>query len=133
MKKIHIIGLILVAVLIGFIVSMAAQYSRYETFADAKGETAKDFSIIGHLVKNKPQEYDPQKDPNLFSFYLQDNNGEIKKVLFVGSKPEDFERSEQIVLTGRMNGDDFYAKQILMKCPSKYKNDQLVTSQKASL
>ncbi|GIV43287.1 MAG: hypothetical protein KatS3mg035_0410 [Bacteroidia bacterium] len=31
-----------------------------------------------------------------------------------------FERSEQIVLTGKYSDDGFYADKILMKCPSKY-------------
>ena len=35
-------------------------------------------------------------------------------------KPQDFERSEQIVLIGKVQGDEFHASDILMKCPSKY-------------
>jgi cytochrome c-type biogenesis protein CcmE len=41
------------------------------------------------------------------------------------SKPQDFERSEQIVLTGKMKGDEFVATDILMKCPSKYKDEEI--------
>ena len=45
----------------------------------------------------------------------------IKKVLYHGTKPQDFERSEQIVLVGKMKEEgDFQASSILMKCPSKY-------------
>jgi len=49
-------------------------------------------------------------------------------VVFPGTKPQDFERSEQIVLTGKMKGNEFHASHILMKCPSKYKNDQVEIS-----
>ncbi len=125
MKKIHIAGLILIAVAIGFIVTMASDYSQYETFSSAQGETKKDFHIVGTLVKDKEQYYDPVKDPNYFSFYLQDNNGDQCKVVFKGTKPQDFERSEQIVLTGKMDGAEFHASHILMKCPSKYKVDEM--------
>jgi cytochrome c-type biogenesis protein CcmE len=53
-------------------------------------------------------------------------------VVFPGTKPQDFERSEQIVLTGQMVGSEFHASGILMKCPSKYTQDKIeVTEAKA--
>jgi cytochrome c-type biogenesis protein CcmE len=129
MKKIHIVGLILIAVSIGFIISIASDYSQYETFASAQGETVKDFHIVGELVKPEAMVYDAQNDPNYFSFYLKDRNGEVKQVVFKGAKPQEFERSEQIVLTGKMEGEFFHASHILMKCPSKYKIDELEVSE----
>ncbi len=125
MKKVHIIGLGIIAVAIGIIISMASDYSSYETFSSAKLKTGKDFQIVGTLDKTHELEYDAEKDPNYFSFVLKDKNSEACKVVFHGAKPQDFERSESIVLTGRMNGDFFDASHILMKCPSKYKNDKL--------
>ena len=41
-------------------------------------------------------------------------------VEYNGAKPRDIERSEKIVITGRMEGEVFKASKILMKCPSKY-------------
>jgi len=64
--------------------------------------------------------YNPEQNANLFSFYLVDSEGLEKKVMFNGSKPQDFERSESVVITGKMKGDAFLADKILMKCPSKY-------------
>lgn len=125
MKKVQIIGLGIIAVAIGIIISMASDYSSYETFSSAKLKTGKDFQIVGTLDKTHELEYDAEKDPNYFSFVLKDKNSEACKVVFHGAKPQDFERSESIVLTGRMNGDFFDASHILMKCPSKYKNDKL--------
>ena len=125
MKKVHIIGLGIIAVAIGIIVSMASDYSSYETFSSAKLKSGKDFQIVGTLNKQKEMEYDAEKDPNYFSFFLKDKNGDECKVIFHGSKPQDFDRSESIVLTGKMDGNNFDASHILMKCPSKYKNDKL--------
>jgi cytochrome c-type biogenesis protein CcmE len=125
MKKIHIVGLILIASAIGIIVSMSADYTQYQTFSSAKGESNKSFQIVGQLVKDKEMVYDAEKNANYFSFYVQDKKGDVCKVIFNGTKPQDFERSEQIVLTGKMNGDEFKCSHILMKCPSKYKNDKL--------
>ena len=69
--------------------------------------------------------YKPEKDPNLFSFYVTDKKGESKKVILKAAKPQDFELSEQIVVTGKMVGDEFIAKDVLLKCPSKYKDEEI--------
>ena len=69
--------------------------------------------------------YNPEKDPNLFSFYVTDKKGESKKVILKAAKPQDFELSEQIVVTGKMVGDEFIAKDVLLKCPSKYKDEEI--------
>ena len=69
--------------------------------------------------------YDPEEDPNSFSFFLRDMNGDERKVILKAAKPQDFEMSEQIVVTGKMAGDDFVATDILMKCPSKYKDEEV--------
>ena len=61
---------------------------------------------------------------NLFTFYLIDSEGKESKVIFNGTKPQDFEKSEQLVIVGKMNEDFFIAKDILMKCPSKYNSDE---------
>ena len=67
--------------------------------------------------------YDAFKDANHFAFYMKDEKGDVKKVIYSGTKPQDFERSEKLVLIGKMSNDTFYASKILMKCPSKYNND----------
>ena len=65
------------------------------------------------------------KDPNYFSFFMKDDKGVEKKVILNQSKPQDFEMSEQIVVTGTMKGNDFVADEILLKCPSKYKDEEI--------
>jgi cytochrome c-type biogenesis protein CcmE len=124
MKKSSIIGIVIIAIAIGAIISTYADSSTYGDFSDAK-KTDSELHIAGQLNKAKELVYDPQKDANYFSFYLIDKAGKECKVVFTGTKPQDFERSEQIVLTGKMIGDEFYASKILMKCPSKYNQDQV--------
>jgi len=75
--------------------------------------------------KEKSMEYDPVKDPNRFVFFVKDKSGIVSKVIFSGAKPTDIEKSEQIVMTGYMEGEEFRCNKIQMKCPSKYKNDQV--------
>lgn len=125
MKKTHIVALILIVISIGVIISMTGDYSRYETFATAHAAEGKEFHIVGELARKEDILYEPEKDPNYFAFYMKDKSGDERKVVFQGAKPQDFERSEQIVLTGKMEGDEFHASKILMKCPSKYINDNL--------
>lgn len=120
MKRTHIIGIIIIAVAIGAILSTVSSTSEYVTFAEAAESPSKEFHVVGMLNKDKEMTYDPAVDANLFSFYLVDNDGVERKVNFKGTKPQDFERSEQVVLIGHSEGEEFEAEKILMKCPSKY-------------
>ncbi len=125
MKKVHFlaIGMIILAGVV--LMNAASDVSSYATFEKAKssGDRVK---IAGALVKNRPMNYDPEKNENLFSFYLDDGTGDIQKVILTKPKPQDFEMSEQIVVTGTYNKDNtFVADEILMKCPSKYKGQEI--------
>ena len=124
MKKSAIFGLIVIAVAIGVIIVSTSQSSTYGTIADAK-KTDSELHIIGHLDLKKGVYYDAAKDANLFSFYMKDTTGVECKVVYTGTEPEDFERSEKIVLVGKMDGENFHASHILLKCPSKYKQDKI--------
>lgn len=125
MKKTHIILLMVIAILIGFIISIASDYSHYESFKTLGENSTKEYQVVGFLVKDKEVVYNPEIDANRLEFYMRDNDGEVRKVIFLGTKPQDFERSEQIVLTGKMKDNVFFASSLLMKCPSKYKNNEM--------
>jgi cytochrome c-type biogenesis protein CcmE len=125
MKKSHIVLLVLVAAAVCIIVSMFADFSTYETFKSAATEPGKKYHVIGYLEKDKQMQYDPRVDPNHFSFFVKDKSGNVNQVVFSGAKPIDIERSEQIVMTGYMDKGTFRCNKIQMKCPSKYKKDQV--------
>lgn len=121
----------MIAIAIAVIISTYSSSSTYGTFKEAQA-TSSELHVVGHLDKQKALVYDPVKDANYFAFYMKDSKGEECKVVFTGTKPQDFERSEQIVLTGQMTGNEFHASKILMKCPSKYTQDKVeVTEFKA--
>jgi cytochrome c-type biogenesis protein CcmE len=124
MKKTHIILLLLVAISVGVIIARTADYTTYADFPSAK-EKAKSVNVVGYLLKDKELVYDPQKDPNFFSFMMTDKEGNECKVIYHGAKPQDFERSEQLVVKGKMDGEVFNCSEISMKCPSKYVNDEI--------
>ena len=58
----------------------------------------------------------------------KDEKGLEKKVISNTEKPQDFERSEQIQIKGRMEGDVFIATSMQLKCPSKYQDQAIQNS-----
>lgn len=120
MKKLHIVGIVVIAIAIGVIFVSLKNTSTYADFTEAISNPEKEYHVVGKLDKNQPQIYDPKINADQFIFTLIDNKGISKQVVLHKSKPQDFEKSEQIVLIGKMDGNEFHANDILMKCPSKY-------------
>lgn len=121
MKKMHIILLAAVAVVIAGLLSMMKDLSTYDTIASARKKEGRYVHLIAKLDKSEPVVYDPVKDPNHLSFHALDSLGGRTRVVYRNSKPTDFEHSERIVLKGRMSGEVFECDEMLLKCPSKYK------------
>lgn len=120
MKKLHILAILVIAVAIGVIFVSLKNTSTYADFAEAINNPDKEYHVVGKLDKAAPQIYEPRVNPDEFMFSMTDNHGVTKQVVLHKSRPQDFEKSEQIVLIGKMQGDNFHANDILMKCPSKY-------------
>lgn len=132
MKISHIIAIVIIAVAIGIIISTSGDASRYVSFKEAynmasEGNDDK-VHVVGKLKKTGNiiyMNYNPVEDPNLFSFILVDNNKEERQVIYYHPKPQDFEKSEQVVIVGSVKDNVFIADDILMKCPSKYENQEI--------
>lgn len=132
MKKIHFVAIAMIVVAIALLVNAAGDMSTYATFQQASTLDQK-VKIAGQLAKDKEMVYNPEKDPNYFSFFIRDAAGEERQVVLLAAKPQDFELSEQIVVTGKMEGDQFIATDMLMKCPSKYKDEEIyIKSEKSA-
>ena len=131
MKRIHIIILVLIAVAIAVMVSFMGSLSTYETIASAKQKEGKTVTIIAKLDNSQPIEFDAQKNPNYTSFHVMDTLGNKTRVVYYHEKPFDMEKAERLVISGKMNGDVFEIRKkdgILIKCPSKYKDDPKAAS-----
>ncbi|MBY0482441.1 MAG: cytochrome c maturation protein CcmE [Chitinophagaceae bacterium] len=122
MKKTHIILLVLIAISIVVLISYTGDLTTYETIASARQKEGKFVNLIAKVDKQQPLEYDAIKNPNYLSFTAVDTLGNTIKVVYRNNKPTDMEKSERIVLKGRVQGDHFECKDILLKCPSKYKD-----------
>lgn len=122
MKKIHIVGIIVIAVAIAVIITSLKDNTSYADFKEAMANPGTEFHVVGKLNKEVPVEYDPRVNADQCVFYMKDNNGLEERVVLHKSVPQDFQKSEQIVLIGKMENGEFHANDILMKCPSKYNN-----------
>lgn len=120
MKKIHILGIVVIAVAIGVIFTSLQSSATYSDFAESAANPDTEYHVVGKLDKAVPVQYDPKINADECSFMMIDNKGIEKKVILHKSVPQDFQKSEQIVLIGKMQGEEFHANEILMKCPSKY-------------
>jgi cytochrome c-type biogenesis protein CcmE len=123
MKKIHIILLVLIAGAIAVLISFLKTSSSYDTIETAMAKPGKFVHVIAKLDHSKPVEYDAVNNPNYLSFTAVDSLGKSVKVVYHNSKPDNLEVSERLVLKGAYKDDHFECKEIMMKCPSKYKDD----------
>ncbi len=129
MKKSHLFVMAIIAVAAAIILSTTADASVYVGFGEARqraaeGNTTK-VHVVGKLLRDGQKhpvglEYDPVTDPNYFAFTLIDTLQVAQRVVYNNPKPQDFDASEQVVITGNMRGQVFMADNILLKCPSKY-------------
>lgn len=124
MKKSHIVLLIVIAFAIGALLLLSVDFSTYDTIDSARNKQGKFVHLIARLDKSVPMDYDPANNPNYLSFMATDSLGGRTKVVYHNTKPAELEHSERIVLKGKMQGDVFECKEILLKCPSKYKDDK---------
>lgn len=121
MKRSHIAIIIVIAVAIGAIIATINDASTYVGFAQADENLGTKYTVIGYLNKEAAMDYDARSQK--FQFTALDKEGISKRVVYSQPKPQDFERSEEITMKGYATDTAFIAEEILMKCPSKY-NEQ---------
>lgn len=132
MKKSHILGIVVIAIAIGIIMSTAGDASSYVTFEQARematsGNTAK-IHVVGTLKKAEDGSIagiEPTDDKLSFKFVMIDGNMREQEVYYPEPMPVDFLRSEQVVVIGAYHDELFVADKILLKCPSKYQEEEI--------
>jgi cytochrome c-type biogenesis protein CcmE len=132
MKKSHIFIIIIIAVAVAIIVSSTNEASTYVTFTEAhqlaSTGSSKSIHVVGELKKDasgKVVGIEPGEDKVSFSFIMVDEAGEEQQVFYNQPVPQDFTRSEKVVVIGSYKGENFFAEKILLKCPSKYQEKNL--------
>ena len=120
MKLKYIVGtVIIVAFLIWAGISFNKTLTPYVSIAEAKTSQT--------VVQVKGKRVDAGRfnlNDNNFTFTLVDEKGEKVEVVYAGTKPGNFEQATEIVCVGQYNKGRFHAKQLLVKCPSKYMEEK---------
>jgi len=132
MKTSHIIAILVIAAAIGILIATAGDASTYVNFGQAYqmasiGNTTR-IHVVGTLKKDENGNVvglEKSADRLSFSFVLVDDHQKEQKVLYLEPMPPDFLRSEKVVVIGGYRNDQFIAKKILLKCPSKYQDQKL--------
>lgn len=132
MKKSHILIIVVIAVAIGIMVSTADDASTYVNFDQAYemavGGKKKDIHVVGQLKKDSEGHIvgiQQGADKVSFSFIMVDDNGKEQKVEYNEPMPADLIKSEKVVVIGSYEGDYFKASKIVLKCPSKYQEQNV--------
>jgi cytochrome c-type biogenesis protein CcmE len=132
MKTSHIAVIIIIAAAIGILVATSGDASTYvgfnEAYEMATAGNKKDIHVVGALKKDNAGNIigiEQGVDKVSFSFIMIDENGKEQKVFYDEPMPQDFTKSEKVVVIGSYSGDAFKANKILLKCPSKYQEEKV--------
>ena len=121
----HLVVLVFIAATIAGLLIYMGDVTTYETISSARKKAGKAVMVIAKLDVASLQ-YDALKNPNYLTFEAVDTLGDRMKVAYYYEKPYDMEKSERVVLKGKMENGVFEIRKkdgILVKCPSKYKDD----------
>lgn len=132
MKKTHIFGIVIIAIAVMIIIITAGDASTYVTFREAVKMAAdgnnKKIHVVGQLKKDNEgnvQGLQVTEDKLSVSFLMIDNENTEQKIYYNEPMPPDLQRSEQVVVIGSFKEDVFVADKILLKCPSKYQEEEI--------
>ncbi len=119
MRSKYIIGgLIIIGFTIWAGISFKTTLTPYVSIQDAK-QSHEIVQVKGERLGDG--QFDVQK--NLFFFKIKDENGDVVEVVYDGAKPGNFDQASHVVCVGKYEKDHFHAKNLLVKCPSKYQEE----------
>ena len=123
MKPKYIIGAVIIVAFIAWAgISFEKTLTPYVTIEKAKE--------LGSVVQVKGKRLDNGKfdlSNNVFVFMMTDEAGEKIEVVYDGAKPGNFEQATEVVCVGQYSDGKFHAKELLVKCPSKYMEESANT------
>lgn len=127
MKRSHIIAIVIIAIGIAALVGSLYDSSTYADLRQAIANPGREYHVVGVLDRSAEIVYEPSLNASLTTFTMVDLEGNRARVQLNKAKPQDFERSERLVLIGKATADgEFHARDMLMKCPSKYNEEHAI-------
>ncbi|PDH42430.1 MAG: cytochrome C biogenesis protein [Rhodothermaeota bacterium MED-G19] len=132
MKNSSAIFIVFISVVVIIIISTFGDASTYVSFNKAKdmyesGSMSK-FHVVGKLNKdqnNRILGFTNGENMLSFTFEMIDEEGKKESVFYGEPMPPDFLLSEQVVVIGGYENNKFVANEILLKCPSKYTEEDI--------
>jgi len=132
MKNSSAIFIVFISVVVIIIISTFGDASTYVSFNKAKdmyesGSMSK-FHVVGKLNKdqnNRILGFTNGENMLSFTFEMIDEEGKKESVFYGEPMPPDFLLSEQVVVIGGYQNNKFVANEILLKCPSKYTEEDI--------
>ena len=122
-----VLGGIVVAVVIGVLIatSFSGSTSEYLSVAEVKAlgpDQARDSRVAGEIV---PDSVDWSTRDLHLTFAIQDGTGNLA-ISYYGPQPDMLVDAVEAVVVGKYDPDSqvFEAEELLMKCPSKYEEQQ---------
>lgn len=111
------------------LVNFGQSISTYTDFKDADGRSSSNIHVVGVWDKQQPAQFSVEH--KTFSFYMTDEKGTTRRVIYAYPKPSNFEQADKMVVIGEMKNEVFYAHEMLLKCPSKYNDGREPAFEKA--
>ena len=132
MKNSSAIFIVFISLVIIIIISTFGDASTYVTFNKARdmyqsGSMSK-VHVVGKLNKDNNNKISGiTKGENMLSFTFEmiDEEGKKENVFYGEPMPPDFLMSDQVVVIGGYDNNKFVANEILLKCPSKYTEEDI--------
>lgn len=102
----------------GFFFTARSAFSSYSTFAVAK-ENNRAVQVKGVAVDGSLRELGKRE----FTFVMKDMAGATQTVRHSGNIPPTLFEASYIVAAGRITGSEFIARNLLVKCPTRFMQD----------
>lgn len=129
-----LVGVLVIGLGVGFLIyrGITTTSAYYLTVAELRGSdvgrklTDRDFVRVGGEVVDGTIDYDHKNLILLFSIRDLERTDEIIVARYEGPKPDAFEPDIDVLVEGTYARDEnlFRARNLLVKCPSKYESEQ---------
>ena len=126
MKNSQIAIIVAIAVLIGYAIVELGDKSTLGAFEDAFNNKDSKTTVVANINREKDPEFDARN--GTLTFEATDKNGITFTVIYNKPEPTLFDRADEIRMTGHTTDSAFIAENILMKCPSKYNEENRIDS-----
>jgi cytochrome c-type biogenesis protein CcmE len=111
-------GIVAIAAIAILTMAFLSVASPYVTLQEARQLQGDGLHIVGQLQK-KTIANDFER--GVLRFTMNDTNGDPVRVEYQGASPANLSEATRVVAIGKLEGDTFHARKLLVKCPSKYK------------